>query len=88
MTCSIYVLPSQLQHDRKFTRTCDVILRRVRVTIVAMGGQYVLHILSGVCSLSYAGCNAHASYCYLWPVWLYHIIPHYIINSRFSGKNY
>jgi hypothetical protein len=33
-----------------------------------------------VCSLSYPACNAHAPYCHLWPVWLYHIFPHYLIN--------
>ena len=25
-----------------------------------------------VCSLRYLASNAHASYCHLWPVWLYH----------------
>jgi hypothetical protein len=29
-----------------------------------------------VCRLSYPGCNAHAPYCYLWPVRLYSIFPH------------
>jgi hypothetical protein len=26
------------------------------------------------CSLGYPTCNAHAPYCYLWPVWLYYIL--------------
>ena len=25
-------------------------------------------------------------YCHLWPVTLYHIIPHYLINGRFSKE--
>jgi hypothetical protein len=25
-------------------------------------------------------------YCYLWPVWLYHIFPRYLINGTISGK--
>ena len=34
-----------------------------------------------VCSLSYPACKAHVPYCYLWPVWLYHIYPHYLITG-------
>jgi hypothetical protein len=26
-------------------------------------------------------------YCRLWPVWLYHIFPHYVINDTIFGKN-
>jgi hypothetical protein len=25
-------------------------------------------------------------HCHLWPLWLYHIIPHYLINGPTSGK--
>jgi hypothetical protein len=39
-----------------------------------------------VCSLSYAACNAHAPHCHLWPVWLYHIFPHSLINGTFFVK--
>ena len=52
-------------------------IRRVSFTIFAVGKQEVLHIES-VCSSSYPAGNAHALYCHLWPVWLYHIFPHYI----------
>ena len=39
------------------------------------------------CSLSYPACNAHAPYCHPWPVQLYNIIRHYLINSTiFEGK--
>ena len=31
-----------------------------------------------VCSLMYPACNTHAPYCYLWPVWRYHIFPHFL----------
>ena len=31
--------------------------------------------------LSYTACNAHVPYCHLWPVRLYHIFPHYLING-------
>ena len=26
-------------------------------------------------------------YCHLWPVWLYHIFPHYLTNGTIFGKN-
>jgi len=59
--------------------TYNVTLRRVRVTIVAVEKQYVLHILC-VCvfSLSCPACTAHASCCHLWPVRL-HIFPYYLV---------
>jgi len=31
-----------------------------------------------VCSHRYPACNAHAPYCYLWPVLFYIIFPHFI----------
>jgi hypothetical protein len=27
-------------------------------------------------------------YCHLWPVWLYHIFPHYLINGTIFGKKF
>ena len=39
-----------------------------------------------VCTLSFPACNAHASYCHLWPVWLYLVFPHFLINSMNFGK--
>jgi hypothetical protein len=38
-----------------------------------------------VCSLRYPTCNARAPYCHLWPLRLYHIFPHYIINDTYLG---
>jgi hypothetical protein len=38
------------------------------------------------CILRYTRCNAHAPYCRLWPVRLYNIFPHYLINGTFFGK--
>ena len=43
--------------------TYDLTLRCIRLTIVAMEKQYVLHILSVcLCSLRYPAYNAHALY--------------------------
>ena len=42
-----------------------------------------------VCSLAYPARNAHAPllYYHVWPVWLYHIFPCYLINGMiFWGK--
>jgi hypothetical protein len=40
--------------------------------------------------LSYPACKLHLScavlYCHLWPVWLCHIFPHYLINDSFWKK--
>ena len=42
-----------------------------------------------VCSHTYPACNARAPYCYLWPVRLYHIFQHCLINCTiFRRKNY
>ena len=40
-----------------------------------------------VCSLSYPACNAHASYCHLWPASL-QFISHYPINGTIFGKHF
>jgi len=34
-----------------------------------------------VCSLRYPACNAHAPYCHVWPLRLYNIFQHYLING-------
>jgi hypothetical protein len=40
-----------------------------------------------VCSLRYPACNAHALYCHMWPVRLYDIFTHYLINGTiFENK--
>jgi hypothetical protein len=38
-----------------------------------------------VCSLSYPACNAHAPHCQLWPLQLYNIFQHYLINGMTFG---
>ena len=37
--------------------------------------------------LSYPAYNAHVLYCRMWPVRLYHIFPHSVINGQIFGKN-
>ena len=39
-----------------------------------------------VCILNYPARNAHASYCHLWPVRMYHFFLYYLIISAFSKK--
>jgi hypothetical protein len=31
-------------------------------------------------------CACGVLHCHLWPVWLYHIFPHYLINGTIFGK--
>jgi hypothetical protein len=76
-----------------FFRQCtyNVVLRRVRVTIVAVEKQLVLSIscVCLYCYLSRAACKSHLFYailyCHLWPVGLCHIFPHFLINSTVFG---
>ena len=37
-----------------------------------------------VCSHWYPACNAYVPFCHLWPVRLYNIFPHYLINGTIS----
>jgi hypothetical protein len=63
----------------------NITLRCVRATIVAVEKQQVLYILSVFVDM-YPACNAHSPYCHLWPVWLYHVFPHYLTNSIIKKK--
>jgi len=48
---------------------------------------YVLWVC--VCSVSYTACNAHVSYCRLWPAQPYNIFfPHYFIKGMILEKSY
>jgi hypothetical protein len=33
-------------------------------------------------------CACAVLYCHLWPVWLYNIFPHYLINSTIFEKKF
>jgi hypothetical protein len=37
-------------------------------------------------SSTYSECVSHSSYCHLWPVGLYHTLPHYLIKGTNFGK--
>jgi hypothetical protein len=39
-----------------------------------------------VCSYRYSACNAHASYCHLWPVHIYNNIPHFLVKGTIFEK--
>jgi hypothetical protein len=42
--------------------------------------------------LTYPSCKAHlfcaVLYFHIWPIWLYNIFPHYLINSTIFGKKF
>jgi hypothetical protein len=44
------------------------------------GNKHYLYWMC-VCSLRYPACSAHVPYCHLWPVQLYCVFPHYLING-------
>jgi hypothetical protein len=48
----------------------------------------ILHILRGCLyhKLSSMECACAVLYCFLWPVWLYSIFPHYLINVTIYEK--
>jgi hypothetical protein len=80
------------EKGRQCTR--KITLRRVRVTPVAVEKQSVFHILS-VCvcvcvcvwpELSTMQGASAVLYFHLWPVWLYHIFPRYLIKGTIFGK--
>ena len=65
----------------------NVTLSRVGVNIVAAEKQKYYIIWVCVCSTTYPLRNVHDIYCHLWPVWLNHIFPHYLINGTVLGGN-
>jgi len=73
---------------------CNLTLRHVRATIVAVEKQEALHVLSVcvcvcVCRLSYPACKVHAPllYCNLWPARDYNLFTYYLKNKeRKKGK--
>jgi len=65
---------------------CNVTMRCVRATIVAVEKPSILHNLNGY-SRRYPACNVHVPYCNLWPAPLYSIFPHYLIKmAQFKRK--
>jgi hypothetical protein len=74
----------------KFNNICNVhtniTVKRVRVDIVALKKQKVLHILC-VCSLNYPACKAHALYyTVIWGLSGSTFCHINLINGTFSGK--
>ena len=84
--CPCFRINKQLVKESKTGNgRLNVILRRIRVTVVAIEKQcFILCVC--VCSLSYPACNTPALCCYLWPLQLYHIFRHYLTNITFFGK--
>ena len=76
-------------HNRKKTvdTHSNVTLAQFVLTFLTWKNSDLLHILSCVCSLSDPAWNAHAPYRHLWPVWLYHIFPHYHTICTIFGRN-
>ena len=73
--------------------TYNITLKHIHKTTIAEEKQEVLNILSGCLytCLSYPPCKLHLFYaklyCHLWPVWLNHIFPHYLMNRTIFRKD-
>jgi hypothetical protein len=65
--------------------TYNITLKHVCATIIAVVKAMCYIFWVCVFSLRYPACNAHAPYCHLWPVRLYNIFPHYLINGMIFG---
>jgi hypothetical protein len=63
----------------------NITLRCICATIVALEKQYVLHILS-VCLLPSMQSTCALLCCQLWPLQLYSIFSHYLINGTIFRK--
>jgi hypothetical protein len=61
---------------------CNATVWVVRVTIVAVEKEYV----SNMMSVWFLAFFCAVLYCHLWPVWLYHIFAHYLINGTIFEK--
>ena len=68
--------------------TYDVTLRRVRVTVISVEKQWVLHNLSrALVALGIQYAMRLEPYCHLWPTPLYNKFPHFVINVTIFKKN-
>jgi hypothetical protein len=95
LSCCVFV---RLQQELRETTQTLYILCNVEVHLLkycycgeAVSIKYSVCVCVCVCILTLCSRNANhmffcgASYCPLWPVWLYHAFPHYLINGMNSG---
>jgi len=94
--CNVVAMPAPLQllcsqHTTELQRQAMWVWRNIRACSrnKCCSGK-ALRITNSecvcVCSLRYPARNAHASYyVVLWPVWLYHIFPQFLINGTIFG---
>ena len=85
----IYTLQERMKRDRQCKY--NVAMRCVRVSIVAVE-KHTFWVCVFFSCLSYLAHKLHlfcaVLYHHLWPVWLYHIFPCYLINGEiFRKKN-
>ena len=67
---------TQSQQDRQYNLT----LSRVHEAIVAVASNKYYIFWGRVCTFRYPACGMHVPYRRLWPVRLYSICQHYLIN--------
>jgi len=69
--------------DQRGKVRINVILRRVRVTIVAVEKQQ--YYIFWLCELSRMERTCAALHCHLWPVSIYRVFPYHVINGMILG---
>jgi hypothetical protein len=76
----------QIQHDRQCTY--NVTLRWLLNHCREWKNEIYYIFWVCVCNCSYPACRAHGTvlYCHLWPIWICHIFPHYVISGIIFGK--
>jgi hypothetical protein len=55
---------------------------------VCVGARALWRVRGLSCGLTYPGCKYLCAllYFHLWPLWLHHILPHYVIKGTIFGK--
>ena len=76
INCYIYVtffLNSSFRNNKSINKTGNVHITNVEARSVDLC----------VCNCKLPACNAHESYCHLWPVRLFSTLPHYLTSGPF-----
>jgi hypothetical protein len=84
MRSFVFSFDFRLTQDRQCTY--NVILRRVRATIVALDSNKYCIFWMCICRLRYPICKAHAPNFHLWPARLCDILPNCLIKATIFKK--
>ena len=85
---NLHLHVSRIKRNKTGNVRINVTLRHVRVTLLPWKSNNYYIFWVSVCSLRYTAYRRPCAvlYCHLWPVQLYHIFPHYLVNYTNFGK--